>query len=127
MHNGGWFATDGDPANDAFYGEHAARNLAFFRKNPTDIHLNRLYRAFSDILHLLKCARYRMLKKMRMLVGLDDNSIELDLQRLIDLLRDDLSPIVFSDDPITKIYDSLLMVLFRFKILLTLYKAQELG
>jgi hypothetical protein len=68
-----------------------------------------------------------MLKKMRMVVGLGRNSIKLDLQRLIDLLRDDLSPFVFSDDPITKMYDSLPMVLFRFEILLKLCEARELG
>jgi hypothetical protein len=68
-----------------------------------------------------------MLKKIRMVVGLDGNSIELDLQRLIDLLCDDLSPIVFSDNPITKMYDSLPMVLFRFEIILKLYEARELG
>jgi hypothetical protein len=68
-----------------------------------------------------------MLKKIRMVVGLDGNSIELDLQRLIDLLRDDLSPIVFSDDPITKMYDSLPTVLLRFEILLKLCEARELG
>jgi hypothetical protein len=68
-----------------------------------------------------------MLKKTRMVVGLDGNSIELDLQRLIDLLRDDLSSTVFSDDPITKMYDSLPMVLFRFEILLKLYEAREPG
>jgi hypothetical protein len=94
-HRGG-FATDGNPAYNAFHEEQAARNLAFFRKNPTDIPLKRHYRAFSDILHLLKCGRCRMLKKIRMVVGLDNNLIELDLQCLIDLLRDDLSPIVFS-------------------------------
>jgi hypothetical protein len=68
-----------------------------------------------------------MLKKIRMVVGLDGNSIESDLQRLADLLRDNLSPIVFSDDPITKMDDSLPMVLFHFEILLKLYEAQELG
>jgi hypothetical protein len=68
-----------------------------------------------------------MPKKIRMVVGLDSNSIELDLQRLIDLLRNDLSPIVFSDDPINKMYDSLPQVLFRFEILLKLYEARKLG
>jgi hypothetical protein len=67
-----------------------------------------------------------MLKKIRMAVGLDGNSIELHLQRLIDLLRDDLSPIGFSDDPITKMCDSLSVVLFRFEILLKLYQTREL-
>jgi hypothetical protein len=96
------FATGGDPAYDAFHEEQAARNLAFFRKNPTEIPLKRHYRAFFDVPHLLKRTRYRLLKKIRMVVGLDGNSIELDLERLINLLRDDLSPIVFSDHPITK-------------------------
>jgi hypothetical protein len=68
-----------------------------------------------------------MLKKIRMVVGLDNNSIELELQCLIDLLREDLFPIVFSDDPTTKMYDSLPMVLFRFEILLKLYEARELS
>jgi hypothetical protein len=61
-----------------------------------------------------------------MVIGLDGNLIELDLQRLIDLLRNDPSPIVFCDGPITKMYDSLLMVLFRFEILMKLYEAREL-
>jgi hypothetical protein len=52
----GEFATDGDPAYDAFREEQAAQNLTFFRKNPTDIPLKRHYRAFSDIFHLLKGA-----------------------------------------------------------------------
>jgi hypothetical protein len=50
------FATDGDRAYDCFHEEQAGRNLAFFRKNPIDIPLKRHYRAFSDILHLLKRA-----------------------------------------------------------------------
>jgi hypothetical protein len=61
-----------------------------------------------------------------MVVGLDGNSIELDFQRLIDLLRDDLSQIIFGDDLIAKMYDSLLMVLFHFEIRLKLYEAREL-
>jgi hypothetical protein len=68
-----------------------------------------------------------MLKKIRMVVGLNGSSIEVDRERLIDLLRDDLSPIVFGDNPITKTSDSLPMVLFRFEILLKLYEARELG
>jgi hypothetical protein len=52
----GGFARDGDTAYDAFHEEQTAWNLAFFRKNPTDIPVKRHYRAFSDILHLLKRA-----------------------------------------------------------------------
>jgi hypothetical protein len=52
----GGLATDGGSAYEAFHVEQADRNLAFFRKNPTDIPLKRYYRTFSDILHLLKRA-----------------------------------------------------------------------
>jgi hypothetical protein len=60
----GRFATDGDPAYNAFHEEQVARNLAFFRKNPTDTPLTRHYRTFSNILHLLKRVCSRMQKKM---------------------------------------------------------------
>jgi hypothetical protein len=68
-----------------------------------------------------------MLKKIQMVVGLDCNLIQVDLQRLIDLLGDDLTPIVFGDDLITKMDESLPVVLFRLEILLKLYEARELG
>jgi hypothetical protein len=38
----------------------------------------------------------------------------LSLQRLVELLRDDLPPIVFSGDLITKMHDSLPIILFCF-------------
>jgi hypothetical protein len=62
-----------------------------------------------------------------MVVDLDSNSIESDLQRLVDLLRDDLSPLVFSDDLITEMCNSLPMVLFRFEVFLKLYETREMG
>jgi hypothetical protein len=43
------------------------------------------------------------------------------------LVRGDLPSIVFSDDPLTKMHDSLPMVLFRFECLVKLYEAKELG
>jgi hypothetical protein len=46
-----------------------------------------------------------------------------DIPHLLKLC-DDLSSIVFSDDPITKIHGSLPMVLFRFEILLKLCEAR---
>jgi hypothetical protein len=52
----GWFAMDGDPVYYAFHEEQAARNLNFFPKNPTDIPPKHHYRAFSDIIHVLKRA-----------------------------------------------------------------------
>jgi hypothetical protein len=42
----GGFATDGDPAYDAFHEEQAARNLAFFRKDSTDIPLKDIIAPF---------------------------------------------------------------------------------
>jgi hypothetical protein len=72
-------------------------------------------------------ARYRMLKLILMVVDLGTGTAELNLERLTELLSDDLPPIVFSDDPMTKMHNSLLMVLFRFEHILTLYEAEELG
>jgi hypothetical protein len=98
-----------------------------FIENPSAMPLKQRCRLLSDILHILKRARYRMLKSPAMVVGLDTSSPELNLERLIRLLADDLSPVVFSDDPITKMHDSLPMVLFRFEILMKLYEAREMG
>jgi hypothetical protein len=43
-------------------------------------------------------------------IGYDASSPELILQRLVELLREDLSPIVFKDDPVTK-----MRVSFRYR------------
>jgi hypothetical protein len=102
-------------------------SLEFFRKNPSDIPVTRRYCAISDILHLLKRAPYRMLKNIIMVIGITTDSGDLILQQLIDLRRDHLSPIVFSNDPIIKIHDFLPMLLFRFEILLKLDEARELS
>jgi hypothetical protein len=123
----GGFAIDGDSGYDHLHEEQLRLNLEIFRKKPWEIPLRQRYHPISDVLHLLKRARYRMLKRPSMVVGLDTSSAELNLECLINSLRDDLSPIVFSDEAITKMHDSLPMVLFRFDILLKLYEARELG
>jgi hypothetical protein len=61
-----------------------------------------------------------------MVVGLDPDSPELSFGNLFGLLGDDLPAIVFNDDPITKMHDSLPMLLFRFKVLVKLYEVREL-
>jgi hypothetical protein len=66
-----------------------------------------------------------MLKAPGMAVGLDTTSRELTLQTLKTLLIGDLPPIVLSDDRITKMHDSLPMVLFRFETLTKLDEARE--
>jgi hypothetical protein len=53
-----------------------------------------------------------MLKQTMMMVGLETGTVELNLQCLIELLYDDLPPIVSSDDPMTKMHESLPMILF---------------
>jgi hypothetical protein len=60
-----------------------------------------------------------------MVVGLRQDSPELSLGSLIHLIRDDLLAVVFSDEPVTKMHDSLPMVLFRFEIRVKLYEACE--
>jgi hypothetical protein len=54
-----------------------------------------------------------MLKEPPVVVGLETSSPELSLSRLVRLLGDDLPAVVFSDDPVTKIHDSLPTVPFR--------------
>jgi hypothetical protein len=101
--------------------------MQLFEEKPWEIPSKRHYHPISDILHLLKRARYRMLKKPHMIIGLDTDSPELNLENLILLLADDLPAVVFSDEQITKMHDSLPMVLFRFEILLKIYEAREWG
>jgi hypothetical protein len=62
-----------------------------------------------------------------MIVGLDPDSPEFSFGNLIGLLGDDLPAIVFSDDPTTKMHDSLPMVLLHFEILVKLHAARELA
>jgi hypothetical protein len=102
-------------------------NLELFIKNPVKMPSKRHYLTLSDLLHILKRARYYMLKDPRMVVGLETSFPELSLSRLVRLLGDDLPAVVFNDDPVTKIRDSLPMVLFRFEILVKLYEAREMA
>jgi hypothetical protein len=83
--------------------------LELFITNPVEMPSKRHYRALSDLLHILKRAP------------------ELSLCRLVRLLGDDLPAVVFSDDPVIKMHDSLLMVPFRFEILVKLYNAGEMA
>jgi hypothetical protein len=61
------------------------------------------------------------------IVGLDQDSPELSFSNLVGLLSDDRRAAVLSDDPITKMHDSLPMVLFRFEILVKYYETRELA
>jgi hypothetical protein len=98
--------------------------MAAFRRNH-DISMVQHFRAISDILHFLKRARYRLLKKITMTLGLKTDTAELNLEKLIEVIGSDLPAVVFSDEPVTKMHDSLAMSLFRFQILLKLYEAGE--
>jgi hypothetical protein len=60
-------------------------------------------------------------------VSLDPDSPEISLGNNVGLLGDDLPAVVFNDDPITKMHDSLPMVLFHFEILVKLSEARELA
>jgi hypothetical protein len=92
------------------------------RLNLGDVHKQHSH-AISDV--LLKRARYRMLKKPPIMVGLDADSLELSLGHVVRLLGGDLPAVVFSDEPTAKMHDSLLMVLFRLESLIKLPDAQE--
>jgi hypothetical protein len=122
----GAFATDADPGYDPAHNSAHATNVKVF-KTTYDVPRTQKFRAISDILHILKRARYWMLKNPQMVVGLDSTARSLDVQVLRDLFRGDLPAIVFCDDKITKMYDSLPMVLFRFECLGKLQEAREWG
>jgi hypothetical protein len=83
------------------------------------------FRAFSDTLHLLKRVRYRLLKKIIMTLGLKTDTAELNLEKLIEVIGSDLPAVVFRDEPVTKMHDSLPMALFRFKSLLKFCEGRE--
>jgi hypothetical protein len=102
-------------------------NLELFIMNPAKMPNKRHYHALSDLLYILKHVRYCMLKEPPMVIGLETSSLELSLSRLVRLLGDDLPAVVFSDYPVTKMHDSLPMVLFRFEILMKLYEAREMA
>jgi hypothetical protein len=65
-----------------------------------------------------------MLKQPPMLVGLQQDSPELLLGSVIHLIDGDLPAVVFSNGPITKMYNSLPMALFRLEILVKLSEAR---
>jgi hypothetical protein len=98
----GAFATDGDSGYDEVHEMQARWNLKLFITNPVEMPSKRHYRELSDLLHILKRIRYRMLKEPPMVVGLEASSPELSLSRLVRLLGDDLPAVLFSDDPVTK-------------------------
>jgi hypothetical protein len=49
-------------------------NLELFITNPVEMPSKWHYRALSNLLHILKRARYRMLKEPPMVVGLETSS-----------------------------------------------------
>jgi hypothetical protein len=123
----GAFATDPDSGYDPVHETQARWNLELFKKNESEIPSKQHYRAIFGLLHLLKRTRYRALKNPPMVVGLDPDSPELSLGNLVCLLGDGLPAVIFGDASITKMHDSLSMVLFGFEILVKLYEARELA
>jgi hypothetical protein len=78
------------------------------------------YRAIFDLLHLLNHPRYRALKNPQSSSASTQTLQNHHFAILLLILGDDLPAVVFSDDPITTMHDSLSMVLFRFEILVKL-------
>lgn len=78
-------------------------------------------RIISDPLHLLKRARYRLLKignGTSMICGFSMDSAVIDLNLIQEYL--DLPPVVFSDNQLTKMHDSLPITLFSMRSLFIL-------
>jgi hypothetical protein len=121
----GDFATDGGSGYDPLHETQTRWYVDYFEKDPMEMHHRQYYHAISDILHILKRARYRMLKQLPMVGDLRQDSPELSLGSFIHSIRDNLPAMVFSDEPVTKMCHSLPVVLFRFEILVKLYEALE--
>jgi hypothetical protein len=100
--------------------------LDWLKKNESEMPGKQHYRPMSNLLHLLKRA-LSSAEEPPMIVGFAPDSPELSLDNLIGLLGDDFPTVVFSNDPIIRIHDSLAMILFRFEILVKLYEARELA
>jgi hypothetical protein len=96
----GAFATDGDPGYDTIHEAQGKLNMVVFRRNH-DVSMAQHIGGLSDILHLLKRARYGMLKTIIMVVGLKTDTAQLNLERFIEVVGGDLPAIVFSDEQMT--------------------------
>jgi hypothetical protein len=66
-----------------------------------------------------------MLKKIAMVVGLETDTDRLSPERFIEVIKGDFPAVVFSDEQVAKMGDSLPITLFRFEILLKLCESRE--
>jgi hypothetical protein len=66
-----------------------------------------------------------MLKKNAMVMGLETDMAQLGLEGFIEEILCDLPAVVFSDEQVTKIHNSLPMAWCCFEIFLKLYKSRE--
>jgi hypothetical protein len=111
-----------DPVHEA----EARWNLELFKKNELESPSKQHDCAISDLLYLLRRA-LSSTEEFPVVVRLDPDSPELSRANLVGLFDKSLPAVVFSDDPITKMHDSLPTVVFRFEILVKLYEARELA
>jgi hypothetical protein len=120
------FAVDGDTQYDAIHSEHDQSNRHVFEVSGS-LASARKFRMISDPLHFFKRVRSRLTKPTPMVLRLAEDSTELDLDILIDVLGADVPSIVFSDAQITTMHDSLPMVSFRSQHLMTLITLLDKG
>ena len=79
------------------------------------------FRIICDPLHMLKRARYRMLKNIPMAISIQANPTIFSHQIVEEYLK--IPSIVFNDSPITKMHDILPLTLFSIDNLFTLYNS----
>jgi hypothetical protein len=118
--------TDVDSEYDLIHEKQTEMNSREFERTH-DVPRVQKYRVLLDVLHLLKGTRHRTLKGPAMIVRLEVTSRDLTHQTWKTLLARDIPPIVFSEDPVTKMQNSLPIILFRFETRLELYEAREFG
>jgi hypothetical protein len=118
----GAFAVDGDTQYEPIHSKQDESNRFIFQSLGT-IPTTQKFRIICDPLHLLKRVRYRLTKPTPMVIGFSEDSLELNLSALKELLGLNLPEVIFCDAQITKMHDSLPIVLFRFQHLLSILDA----
>ena len=117
------FAFDGDNCydfyHDSFFSQYEGV-AEHYTASIVEIAKRVFFRYISDPLHMLKRARYRLLKGVPLAIGFNRNSPIIDIYKIREELN--LLPILINDSKITKMHDILPISLFSINNTLMLYE-----
>lgn len=118
------FAADGDSGYDNLHQNYFNAFFSFSLRNPFN-HFSQknMLMTICDPLHLLKRARYRLLKRCPPTASLKISNEGININKIQTLLR--CQNIVFDNSSITKMHDILPIILFNPENLLLLLKKEE--